>query len=295
MAEGPGSSAPLKGMLCLVVGGALMTASDSVLKWLTSGYPVGQIMFLRGLFGLIPILIFVQQAGGIDALVTRNYRDHILRSGLMVGGTFLYVTGLRFLPLADVISIAFAGPLFITALASPMLGEHVGWRRWIVVLIGFTGIFIIFRPGGAVFQWAALFPLAASCTGALRDILTRKMSVSETSVSLLFYSTIAIALGGLVTAPFGSWQPVIIRDWLFFVLTGLLTGGAHFLMVEAFRLCEAALVAPFKYTSVLWAILFGYFIFREVPELNTLVGASVVISSGIYILHRERKLRRQNL
>ena len=183
MTEGPGSSAPLKGMLCLVVGGALMTASDSVLKWLTSGYPVGQIMFLRGLFGLITILIFIKQAGGIDALVTRNYRDHILRSGLMVGGTFLYVTGLRFLPLADVISIAFAGPLFITALASPMLGEHVGWRRWIVVLIGFTGILIIFQPGGAVFQWAALLPLAASCTGAFRDILTRKMSVSETSVS----------------------------------------------------------------------------------------------------------------
>ena len=121
------------------------------------------------------------------------------------------------------------------------------------------------------------------------------MSVSETSMSLLFYSTISIALGGLVTAPFSSWQPVIIREWLFFVLTGLLTGGAHFLMVEAFRLCEAALVAPFKYTSILWAILFGYFIFREVPELNTLVGASVVISSGIYILHRERKLRRENL
>ena len=295
MTEGPGSSAPLKGMLCLIAGGALMTASDSVLKWLTSSYPVGQIMFLRGLFGLIPILIFVQQAGGIDALVTRNYRDHILRSGLMVGGTFLYVTGLRFLPLADAISIAFAGPLFITALASPMLGERVGWRRWIVVLIGFTGILIIFRPGGAMVQWAALFPLAACCTGALRDILTRKMSVSETSMSLLFYSTVAIALGGLVTAPFSGWQPVIIRDWLFFVLTGLLTGGAHFLMVEAFRLCEAALVAPFKYTSILWAILFGYFIFREVPELNTLVGASVVISSGIYILHRERKLRRENL
>ena len=294
MTERPRPSAPLKGMLCLMVGGALMTASDSVLKWLTSGYPVGQIMFLRGLFGLIPILIFVQQAGGIDTLVTRNYRDHILRSGLMVGGTFLYVTGLRFLPLADVISIAFAGPLFITALASPMLGERVGWRRWIVVLIGFTGILIIFRPGGAVFQWAALFPLAACCTGALRDILTRKMSVSETSMSLLFYSTIAIALGGLVTAPFSSWQPVIIRDWLFFVLTGLLTGGAHFLMVEAFRLCEAALVAPFKYTSVLWAILFGYFIFKEVPELSTLVGASIVISSGIYIIYREGKFRQQN-
>ncbi len=132
-----GSITPLKGILCLVLGGALMTASDSVLKWLTSDYPVGQIMFLRGIFGLIPILIFVRQAGGVDALITRNYGYHILRSSLMVGGTFLYVTGLRFLPLADTISIAFAGPLFITALASPVLGERVGWRRWIGVLIGY--------------------------------------------------------------------------------------------------------------------------------------------------------------
>ncbi len=140
-----------------------------------------------------------------------------------------------------------------------------------------------------------MFPLAASFTGALRDILTRKMSVFETSASLLFYSTIAIALGGLVTAPFGTWQSVVIRDWFYFLLTGLLTGVAHYMIVEAFRLCEAALVAPFKYTSVLWAIVLGYLIFGDIPELETLVGVSVVISSGLYILHRETRLRKHRV
>ncbi len=293
MTKGRSSAEPLKGILCMIVGGALLTANDALLKWLTGGYPVGQIMFLRGIFVLVPLSMFVWRAGGVNVLVTKSYKQHLIRSGLVVAGTFLFVTGLRFLPLAEAISIAFAGPLFITALASPMLGEKIGWRRWIGVLIGFIGILIIFRPGSSIFQWAALFPLAASCTGAFRDILTRRMSVTDTNESLLFYSTIAVILGGLFTALFGSWQTIIFTDWLFFGLTGLLIGGAHFLMIEAFRCCEAALVAPFKYTSVLWALFFGYSMFGDVPEINTLVGGAVVVSSGIYILHRERVLRQQ--
>jgi len=294
MPNSRGSIAPFKAIFCMILGGALLTANDSVLKWLTTGYSVGQIIFLRGIFVLIPILIVVHRAGGIKSLATINHTDHMIRSVLMVGGTFLFVTGLRYLPLADAISIAFAGPLFTTALAFPLLGEHVGWRRWIGVLIGFIGILIIFRPGSSMFQWAALFPLGASCTGALRDLLTRKMSVSETSGALLFYSTIVIILGGLITAPFGGWHSVANGDWLLFFLAGVLIGGAHFLMIEAFRYSEVAIVAPFKYISVIWAILFGYFIFHDVPELETLVGCAVVISSGVYIIHREYKLRPNN-
>ena len=293
MIKGRSSAAPLKGILCMIVGGALLTANDALLKWLTGGYPVGQIMFIRGIFVLVPLAIFVWRAGGVNVLVTKSYKQHLIRSGLVVVGTFLFVTGLRFLPLAEAISIAFGGPLFITALASPMLGEKIGWRRWVGVLIGFVGILIIFRPGSSIFQWAALFPLAASCTGAFRDILTRRMSVTDTNEALLFYSTIAVILGGLFTALFGGWQVIIFTDWVLFGLTGLLIGGAHFLMIEAFRCCEAALVAPFKYTSVLWALFFGYSMFGDVPEINTLLGGAVVVSSGIYILHRERVLRRQ--
>ncbi|MBT6094996.1 MAG: DMT family transporter [Rhodospirillaceae bacterium] len=161
------------------------------------------------------------------------------------------------------------------------------------VLVGFVGILIIFRPGGSVFQWAALFPLAASCTGALRDILTRKMSATETSEALLAYSTIGVALGGLGSLPFTQWQPVAWGDLGLFALNGLLIGGAHFLMIETFRYAQAALVAPFKYVSVIWATIFGFFMFGDVPESSTMIGGVVVISSGIYILHRERQRRRR--
>ena len=277
----------------MVGGGALLTANDTLLKWLTGGYPVGEIMFVRGLFVMVPIAFLVWRAGGIETLVTRNIRDQALRAALMIAGTYMFVTGLRYLPLADAISIAFAGPLFVTAMADPLLGERVGWRRWMAVLIGFAGILIIFRPGGTAFQWAALFPLGASFTGALRDILTRKLSASDSSESLLTYSTVGVALGGLASAPFGGWQPVPMTDLAVFVAIGVLIAGAHFLMIETFRYAEVALVSPFKYVSVLWATVFGYLVFGDIPSSSTLLGGAVVISSGIYILHRER-LRRRN-
>ncbi len=288
-----GLEKPFRGIMFMIIGAALLTANDSLLKWLTSGYPIGQIIFQRGLFVLIPISILVWRAGSLSVLIMQNYREHLLRSSLMIVGTFLFVTGLRFLPIADAIAIAFAGPLFITVLATPMLGETVGWRRWLGVCIGFLGVLIICKPGGEVFQWASLFPLTASLAGAFRDILTRKMSVSETSESLLFYSTVAILLSGLGSFPFVEWHPVATGDWLLFLFTGILVGGAHFLMIEAFRNCEAALVAPFKYTSVIWAFVFGYLFFGDIPEITTLFGGFIVILSGIYILQREKILRKR--
>jgi drug/metabolite transporter (DMT)-like permease len=292
MAESRGSSAPLKGIACMVAGGAFLTANDAVLKMLTGGYPVGQLMFLRGMFVMLPITYFVWRAGGLNALVIHSFRAHAMRAAVMIAGTYLFVSGLKYLPLADAISIAFAGPLFVTALAPVMLGERVGWRRWMAVLAGFVGILIIFRPGGSVFQWAALFPLAASCTGAMRDILTRKFSATETSEALLFYSTVGVALGGLLSLPVVDWQPVSGRDWGFLVLNGLLIGGAHYLMIETFRYAEAALASPFKYTTVIWATLLGYLMFGDVPEATTFIGGGVVVASGIFILHRERQQRR---
>lgn len=287
---GRGSSAPLKGIAFMMAGGALLTANDAVLKWLTGGYPVGEIMFVRGLF-VLPVIGFFVWRGGLASLRVHDRASHALRAGLMIGGTYLFVTGLRLLPLADAISIAFAGPLFVTAMAGPMLGEHVGWRRWMAVLAGFAGILIIFQPGSGMFQWAALLPLAASGTGALRDIMTRKMSASETSESLLFYSTCGVMLGGLGSLPFG-WVRVADGDWLLFATSGVLIGGAHFCMIETFRHAEAALVSPFKYVNVLWASLFGFLVFADVPAPATVLGSAVVISSGIYILQRERRRRR---
>ena len=136
-------------------------------------------------------------------------------------------------------------------------------------------------------QWAALLPLAASFTGALRDILTRHLSGQESSMALLFYTSIGVTATGLASLPF-TWTSVPVFDWLLFSLSGFLIGSAHFLMIETFRYGEAALVAPFKYSGIIWAGILGYLIWGHIPELYTIVGSGIVIMAGFYILNRER-------
>ena len=288
--QGRGSSAPGRAILCMLLGVAVLTANDALLKWMTGGYHVGQIMFCRGLFVFIPLALLIWRGGGLRSLHTDNPTGHLIRALLVILGTFLFVSGLKHLPLTDAIAIAFAGPLFIAALAPPLLGEYVGWRRWMAVLSGFIGIVIIMRPGGGVFQWAALFPLAASLTGAFRDILTRGMSETETSVALLFYTSLGVVLASMVISPY-VWQPMPFADWGWFAVNGFLIGSAHFLMIETFRYGEAAMVAPFKYSGVVWAAIFGYFIWGDIPDLATVMGVTVVAVAGIYILYRERVRR----
>ncbi len=284
------SSAPVKGVLFMLAGGALLTVNDAVLKWLSADFPVGQILFMRGIFVFLPIGFLVWRAGGLRALRVGNAGGHMLRAGLVVCGTFLFITGLSYLPLADAIAITFAGPLFITALAPALLGEHVGWRRWSAVLIGFLGVMVMVRPTGAAIQWVALFPLAASLAGALRDIVTRRIAMGETSVSLLVTTTSAVVLGGLATAPLG-WSPIAALDLGLFAFAGVVLGSAHFMLIEAFRFAEASAVSPFKYSNLIWAMIFGFAIWGHVPDAWTLGGSALVIGGGLYILHRETRRR----
>jgi drug/metabolite transporter (DMT)-like permease len=286
------SSAPLKGILYMVIGSALLTGNDTVLKWLTGSYPVGQLMCLRGIFVYIPITFFVWQAGGFRALRVSSIKGQGLRAGLVVGGTFLFVTGLFYLPIADAIAISFAGPLFVTAMAPWLLGETVGWRRWVAVLVGFIGVLVITRPTGGAVQWAALFPLCASFTGALRDILTRRLAFQDSSVATLTLTTTAVVLAGSSTALFTDWQPVKMVDLGLFALGGVLIGSAHYALIETFRYAEAALVTPFKYSSIIWAAGLGYLIWGDLPDRWTVLGVTILITSGLYILRRETINRR---
>jgi drug/metabolite transporter (DMT)-like permease len=285
--QGRTSSAPGKAIMCMLLGSAFLISNDAVLKWMTGNYHVGQLLFCRGIFIGLPLAILIWRAGGLKSLRVVNPKDHAIRAILVIVGTFLFISSLKYLPIADAVAITFAGPLFVTALAPRLLGERVGWRRWMAVFAGFIGIVVIIRPGGGLIQWAALLPLAASLSGAFRDILTRHMSAKETTVSLLFYTSLAVTLAGLATTPF-VWTPVPLTDWGWFALSGLLVGGAHFLMIETFRFGEAALVAPFRYSGVIWAALIGYFVWGDIPDSGTIMGISIVVISGIYILHRQR-------
>lgn len=283
------TDAPGKAILCALAGGAVLTLNDALVKTLAADFPTGQVLALRGLFIYIPILIFAFRAGGVHLLwQIRSPKGQAFRGLCVIGSSFMFVTGLSYLPLADAIAIAFAGPLFVTALAPLILGEVVGWRRWTAVAVGFAGVVVIVQPGSAAFQWFAVFPLTAALMGGMRDILTRKMAPGEHTVTVLFVTTTCVMGFGFLSAFFVDWRPVAVDHLKYFAASGLLVGTAHYLLIEAFRWGEAALVSPFKYANVLWAALFGFLLFGDLPGPNTWAGAAIVAACGLYILHRER-------
>ncbi len=276
---------------CMVGAVAFLTASDAIIKSMSSTYPVGQLLFIRSLFVWPWVFLFALHQGGLSALRIKSPRGHGLRGILVIASTFLFVTGLQFLPLATAISAVFMGPLFITAMAPIILSERVGWRRWLAVLIGFAGVIIMVRPGTEAFQWAILFPIAGAMCGGLRDLITRRISQAESTLALLSVTTIAIMLAGIVSVPFG-WREFHTHDLIKFAASGSLVCGGHYLMIDAFRRGEAGLVAPFKYTSLLWAIVIGYVAFGELPDRWTLTGAAIIVLAGLYVFYRETRLRR---
>ncbi len=277
----------------MVGGSAILIINNAIMKWLTGTYPVGELLFIRGVFIFVPVAFLAWHAGGWHTLRIGNAQNQFIRAAMTAAATFLIVYSLKLLPLADVTAITFAGPIFITALAVILLGETVGWRRWVAVCIGFAGVVIMIRPTGAFFQWAALLPVGVAAIGGLRDILTRRMSGSETAESMLCYTTIGVALSGLATAPFSNWIMPSATHLLMMALAGLLFGFAHYLLIQAFRCGEAAVVAPFKYSEMLWAVIAGYLIWGHLPDAWIGFGSVLVIGSGLYIAEREAAARKK--
>lgn len=282
----------IKGIVCMVAGGALITLSDAIMKVFAGRLPAGEILFIRNSFTLLAIGLVAFKIGSIPLLRPKNIRGQAARAGFLVVSAFLFVTGIEHTPLANAIAITFTGPLIITALAMPLLGEQVGWRRWVAVVVGFMGVLVVIRPGTDAFTWGSVLILLGAVGGAMRDIITRRLCATETSLSILLVSSAALAFAGLTTAPFG-WKPVSLSDVGLLAVSGLLVASSHYLMIESFRLAEAAVVVPFKYANVIWAILFGYLFWQHVPDKWTFVGVAILVASGLYILERESRLRRR--
>ena len=278
----------LKGIVVMVVGVALLTANDAISKYLTESHPVGQVICLRQAATLLVILPYVVLVSGWGALRVVSWRGQVTRGLLFVANAALIVLGFSLLPLATVITIMFASPIITAVLSAPLLAERVSPARWIAILAGFTGVLIVIRPGAAGFEWALLIPVGAAVANSLRDIMTRRLSRTETSISLLLWSTLIVMAAGLATAPFG-WQPVTGAAAAWFVAAGVFNAAAHFLLIEALRLGEAALIAPVRYTSLIWAVLVGFFVWRELPDAWVWAGSAAIIASGVYMIRAEAK------
>lgn len=284
-------SSPVLGIICMLVAGVLMSSNNAILKWVTAGYPPGEIMFIRGVFIWLPIIILIARAGGPRTIIIQRPHLHFIRGACVVGSAFMYLTGLRYLPLADMTAISFSTPLFVTALAPFLLGETVGWRRWTAVAIGFAGIVIITRPTGDALQLFVLLPLGSAFWAGMRDMTTRRMTTTDSSNGILCTTTAMVMFAGLMTFPFG-WTMPTPQDFALIAIAGLFAGFGHHFMIEAFRHAEAVMVSPFRYLMIVWAILLGYFIWGDLPDAYVIAGIVLVILSGLYIFHREIVRRR---
>lgn len=289
-----GSANAAKAILMMVAAAGILTVNDAIAKWLTERYPVGQVLAMRGILVVAMVYAWAVLSGRGSALRVKSWSLHLTRGGLMAVSTFLFVTSLWLLPIADAVAISFAGPIFATALAALILGEPVGWRRWSAVAIGFVGVVVMVRPTPEMFRIVALIPIVAAFVGALRDIVTRKLGTGgESTLMVLIVSTSIVAFAGLLTLPFGWVMPTAAEMGLFLV-TSILVAVAQGLMIESLRLGEVGLVGPFKYTSLLWALVLGLLVWGDVPGVWTLAGAALVVASGLYIWHRETVARRRH-
>ena len=276
-----------RGICTMILGAGVLSMNDAVSKYMVESYPIGQILGLRQIAALVAILAYVWWAGRWRDLRINDRTGQAWRGLTHVGGAALIVWSLSLLPIATVTAIAFSSPIVVLIFSMRLLGERVSWRRRIAVLIGFAGVVVIIRPGGVSFEWALLVPVAAAVVAGLRDLLTRRVARVDTSLSILVWASVLLIAVSLFTIPF-EWKPVTLTASVWFVFNGLLNAGAHFLMIDALRRGDAALISPFRYTAILWAAFTGFIVWHHLPDLYTTIGAVMLVLSGVIIARRER-------
>jgi drug/metabolite transporter (DMT)-like permease len=281
-------SSNVRGILSMMVAVATFSVMDVTLKRLVETYPAMQVTFLRGAASLPFLLLATGMFGRWSDLRPRRVPLHFVRGFLGVITLWFFVYSVKFLSLADAYTIFMSAPLLITALAVPMLGEHVGWRRWIAVAAGMVGVIVVLKPSGAsLITIGGIAALTAALGYALTVITIRILLRTDTGTATIFWSLFLVTLISGSIAAF-QWVPLRWEHWPWIVAVGLFGAiGQHFI-TYAFRLAAPPVVAPIEYTALLWGMLFDWLLWTTIPSSRMLLGASIIIASGLYIIYRER-------
>jgi drug/metabolite transporter (DMT)-like permease len=288
---------PIFGIALINLAVVIFTSMDAIIKLVSETFPTGQLVFFRNLFAFGPILIFMLSQGGLQ-LRTRHALGHLARGLFGVSAMYCYFLSYKLLPLSDAIALGLSGPIFLTILSIPFLGERVGLRRWSACIVGFLGVLIMTRPGAGVWQAEALVPLLAAVFYALAMVSIRKLTATEGSGTIVFHFTLFATLAGLATAPLGAVDPELAwvwptgAEWLIVLAIGLMGGCGQILITIAFRCAPVSVVAPFDYMALVYGFLLGWAVFEEVPDWYLIIGGATVVASGIYIVHREAVVAR---
>jgi drug/metabolite transporter (DMT)-like permease len=281
----------LRGIAFLVASGLFLTANDGITKWLVPHYPPGQILCIMASM-IVVLALTIMRFRGEAPLAATSWKPHLYRGGLYVIGSFAFVSALRYLPFAEVVAIAFAGPMFMTLFGRFFLGESGGWHRLGAVLGGFIGVLCVIRPGSEAMHWAVVLPLIVALADAARDLVTRQMAGGESNLRIVFSTACMLAIAGLLTVV-GGWEAVRTQDLIWFFLSAAMFVAGHFLMVEAYRHGQLVAVAPFRYIQIVWTILAGLIFWGEVPSTMVFLGIGIICASGVYIAWREATVGRQ--
>jgi drug/metabolite transporter (DMT)-like permease len=283
---------PFRGIALILASTVFLGASDVTAKYLSGTLPSIEIAWIRFLVFAAIMVPAMVPGSPLFALRTPRPGLQLLRGAALLGSSLFFISGLRFLPIAEASATGFVSPLFVTALSIIFLGESVGLRRWLATALGLVGVLIILRPGTSAFHSAAFFPLVSALAWAGTLIMTRMMSGRERAVTIMTWSSIAgvCILSALV--PF-VWVAPSLNDVLFGVFIGIASTAGQWIVVLAFRYADASVLAPFSYTQLLWVSILGFLIFGEVPDVWTVTGAVFIVASGLYTAHRERVRRLQ--
>jgi drug/metabolite transporter (DMT)-like permease len=274
-------------MLFMVLAMALFSANDAGTKLAVKEVPVSEVMFLRGVFALIFIAAVLWWRGELrDTPKVFEWRVS-LRGFAEAGSGLLLISAFALMPLGNVITIVQLVPFIMTIIGAVALGERVGWRRWIAVGAGFLGVLFVVKPGTAVFDTASLFALAATFTILLRDMLARWIGTKIPAFVVTLGSIAAGVLVGAAGSMFQTWQTPGALTILSAVISGVCLVLAQFFIVLAYRGTELSAVAPFRYSIVLFAVMYGFVLFSDIPDGWSLAGMAIMILSGLYMLHRE--------
>lgn len=285
---------PFRGIGLILASTVFLGVSDVTAKYLSATLPSIEIAWMR--FLMFALIMSPAMLPGSPLFALRSARPglQLMRGVALLSSSLFFISGLRFLPIAEASATGFVSPLFVTALSIIFLGESVGPRRWIATAVGLVGVVIILRPGTGAFHPAAFFPLVSALAWACTLIMTRTMSGSEHALTIMTWSSMVGFCIVSALVPF-VWVTPSWHDILFGILIGIASTAGQWIVVLAFRYADASVLAPFSYTQLVWVSILGFLIFGELPDIWTVLGAAFIVASGLYTAHRERIRRSQLL
>jgi len=279
---------PLRGIALMVAAIGFFVSMDTIAKYLAQFYAVPGIVWARYVINVTMLLAWFALRGELGRLRTARPGIQLARGLLLAAATTIYFTALKHLPIADAAAIAFVLPLFVAVLAVPMLGERLDLPRAVAIVLGLIGALVVVRPGTSVFTVYALLPIAMAFANALYQILTRKVAGVEHPLTSLVWGALVGAVLLSLAAPFAWEPPRSAVHWALLCLMGLLASVGHYLLIRSYEFAGATLLAPFTYTTLVWAMLLGYLVFGQFPDAVSLCGSAIIVGSGLFLAGRQR-------